>query len=159
MHARQSAAVSWWKDWRVWAVIAIAVVAVVVVMRFAATAPDAGADTQPGEASQPAETPAYDGTALAAETEQAVLEAYGVDAVSAIDSTDGAATLVSHIDSWESFSEGRVTNTHAEKLSPEALERVAATVLDHASAVADLESVTAVDVEGLAATAERPEGP
>lgn len=154
----QSAATPWWQNKWVWVVAAVAVIAFVVVLRFAVPTAEAGPDAA-ADTAESAAAPADDGTALVGETKQAVLDAHDVDGFSEIEASDYTTALMSYIASWDSFSEGRVTIVLTEKVRPADLEAFAQAVLGHAEAVADLDTVVAVDAEGLAESAERVEGP
>lgn len=159
MRDGQSAAVPWWKNLWTWVVVAGAVIAIVVLIRVAAPTVEAKSGTPDNESAAAPAAPAYDGAALASETEQAVLDEYEVDEFTDIEATDNTTILMSYIASWDSFSEGRVTVVLSEKVRPDDLEAFATTVLEHADSVADLDAVVAVDNEGLAMSADRTEGP
>lgn len=155
----QRAATPWWKNKWVWVVAAVAVIAFVIVLRFAVPTAEAGPDAPAGGAVDSAAAAAYDGADLVNDTRQAVLDAYDVNDFSEIEASDYTTALMSYIASWDSFSEGRVTIVLTEKVRPADLEAFAQAVLEHAEAVADLDTVVAVDAEGLAESAERVEGP
>lgn len=159
MRDGQSAAVPWWKNLWTWVVVAGAVIAIVVVIRVAAPTVEAKSGTPDSDSAATPAAPAYDGTALASESEQAVLDAYEVDEFSEIEATDNTTILMAYIDSWDSFSEGRVTVVLSEKVRPNDLEAFATTVLEHAGGVTGLDAVVAVDNEGLAMSADHTEGP
>lgn len=142
-----------------WVVVAGAVIAIVVVIRVAAPTVEVKSGTPDNDTAASPSAPAYDGTALASATEQAVLDAYDVDEFTDIEATDNTTILMSHIASWDSFSEGRVTVVLSEKVRPDDLEAFATAVLEQAEGVTDLDAVVAVDVEGLAVSADRTEGP
>ena len=92
MRDGQSAATPWWKNLWTWVVVAGAVIAIVVVIRVALPTVEAKSGTTDNDSAATPAAPAYDGAALASETEQAVLDAYEVDEFSEIEATDNWTT-------------------------------------------------------------------